>query len=530
MPRFPRPGRLLRNESGAFDLPSVLIGVAVVAILAVGVMALVFGAVPWAQSRAAAQDLAALTTAQGTAKAKDGEYADPTRMAQLGYLSSDTALDFSLSADGSCWVGVAKAKSGKHFYTVNGSAPAELTRGTKPDCLGASPRYEKVIAGRSGACGLGAGTLYCWGDNAYGQLGGGTIDSAGRPVRAAAGELTGKTITDADSGGWHTCAIDAGGVLYCWGSNSYGKSGDGTLTVLPSPVSVRGHLQGKRVTSVSLTNQTSCAVAEEKLYCWGSGIGVPATLGDKARSAASKLPLLVDGGDLDGVAVKSVSVSFNHACALSTSGKAYCWGEPYPWQNGTNTSAGPNYAAVPKAVDMSKVDGGAFTDLNLGNQSACAIGSGKAYCWGFGREGQTGNGALAETKIPTPVGGTATAGKTLVQISAAGHTSCAMDDQGEWFCWGDNAYGQLSTGDSKPVLYPRPYEGAAVIGGKPNQLSLGEYNLCALKERAVFCAGSGDGATLGDGKSTSSRVPVEVAEPVNAKSWAETVLDGGRLS
>lgn len=75
---MPRPHRhparqSLRTSSGAFDLPSIITGVVVVGILTAGVLAAIFGVIPWAQDRSAKQDLAAINTAQGVTYAKDGQ-------------------------------------------------------------------------------------------------------------------------------------------------------------------------------------------------------------------------------------------------------------------------------------------------------------------------------------------------------------------------------------------------------------------------------------------------------------------------
>ena len=113
-----------RSQSGAFDLPSILIGVAVVAILAVGVMAAVFGVIPWAQDRAAQQDLAAVSTAQGTAYAHGGSFAGKDALVSAGWLGQGTpaALDTKTDADGKCYVAVTKSRAGTR-YIVSSDKP-----------------------------------------------------------------------------------------------------------------------------------------------------------------------------------------------------------------------------------------------------------------------------------------------------------------------------------------------------------------------------------------------------------------------
>lgn len=79
-----------KNEKGAFDLPSIMIGVAVVAILTVGVLAAIFGVIPWAQDNAAKQDASAVVTAQGVYHAQFGsDKASGERYASLTTLQGD---------------------------------------------------------------------------------------------------------------------------------------------------------------------------------------------------------------------------------------------------------------------------------------------------------------------------------------------------------------------------------------------------------------------------------------------------------
>ena len=119
-----------RTQSGAFDLPSVLIGVAVVAILAIGVMATIFGVIPWAQDRAAKQDLAAIHTAQGATYAHAGGFTDKAMLVNDGWLGSGTpdALDAKADPEGKCYVAVTTSKTGHRFVISNDKpTPRELT-------------------------------------------------------------------------------------------------------------------------------------------------------------------------------------------------------------------------------------------------------------------------------------------------------------------------------------------------------------------------------------------------------------------
>jgi alpha-tubulin suppressor-like RCC1 family protein len=88
------------------------------------------------------------------------------------------------------------------------------------------------------SCGLtSAGQAYCWGYNFYGQLGDSTTVSP-RKVPVAVVQPAGVTFSQLSIGGSHTCGVTSGGQAYCWGRNTQGQFGDGTLTGALTPTAV----------------------------------------------------------------------------------------------------------------------------------------------------------------------------------------------------------------------------------------------------------------------------------------------------
>lgn len=128
-------------QAGAFDLPSIAVGVLAVGILALGVMAAVFGVIPWTQDNAARQDLTAVRTAEGVSLVRDGVFYHSAGLANARYLPPSERVDVAVNTAGTCYVGLAKSATGKMFYATNsGNDPRELTPttaidGKLPGCL-----------------------------------------------------------------------------------------------------------------------------------------------------------------------------------------------------------------------------------------------------------------------------------------------------------------------------------------------------------------------------------------------------------
>ncbi len=187
--------------------------------------------------------------------------------------------------------------------------------------------FISIVVGAAHSCGLQSdGDAWCWGSNVHGQVGGGEIAS---PGISAPTLVTGAHRWAAISAGWNfTCGVERGGRVYCWGDNASGQLGDGTTTERRSPVAVSGDLT---FVAASAGNAHACAVtAQGDAYCWGENSG--GQLGDGSR-VDRHTPVKVRTS-LRFVAVATGAV---HTCALATDGEAYCWGRNTYGQLGDGT-------------------------------------------------------------------------------------------------------------------------------------------------------------------------------------------------
>jgi alpha-tubulin suppressor-like RCC1 family protein len=93
-------------------------------------------------------------------------------------------------------------------------------------CTAGASCVSSISAGETHSCAARAGAVYCWGGNRYGQLGGPPSGSGASDTQSVSGEATPRVASIADSarpvtavaaGGRHTCALGAGGQVFCWG-------------------------------------------------------------------------------------------------------------------------------------------------------------------------------------------------------------------------------------------------------------------------------------------------------------------------
>lgn len=94
-----------------------------------------------------------------------------------------------------------------------------------------------------------------------------------------------------------------------------------------------------------------------------------------------------------------------------------------------------------------------FVAVSVGHTHACALTqSGQAYCWGSNEYGQLGTGDLASQQTPAPV----TGGHTFTLIDAGEQSTCALTVDSKAYCWGRNSYGAVGLGTTSPLFVSAP--------------------------------------------------------------------------
>jgi Regulator of chromosome condensation (RCC1) repeat len=296
-----------------------------------------------------------------------------------------------------------------------------------------------VAAGETHTCALtSAGAVWCWGLNASGQLGNGTRNNSSSPlpVLNAAGNAPLSGVVTIAAGQDHTCAVTNSGGALCWGDNSQGELGNGSTTSSSLPVAVSGLSSG--VASISAGPGFTCAVTTTgAAECWG--LGVSGQLGNGA-AADSLAPAQVSGMS---AGVAEIAAGASHACALTDEGAVWCWGLNASGQLGDGTlgsSATP--VRVLGAVGNAALSG--VVAIVAGQDHTCGTTATEAVtCWGNLNEAAP---VSADTTSSTAEAQSNGQSNGVVAIAESDSHSCAVHADGTVWCWGLNADGQLGNG------------------------------------------------------------------------------------
>ena len=230
------------------------------------------------------------------------------------------------------------------------------------------------------------GQAYCWGANNQGQLGNNSTTVSRIPV--AVQMPAGVSFQSIAAGYAHTCALTTTGQAYCWG---YGdRLGNNSTTNSLTPVAVQMPA-GVSFQSIAAGSLHTCALTTTgQAYCWG--YGGSGQLGNNS-TAVSRIPVAVQMPA--GVSFQFIAAGYYHTCALTNEGKAYCWGQGGSGRLGNNSTTD---SRIPVAVQIPA--GVSFQSIAAGSIHTCALTTeGKAYCWGLKLGGDSITGSLTPLAV-----------------------------------------------------------------------------------------------------------------------------------
>ena len=286
----------------------------------------------------------------------------------------------------------------------------------------------------------GEGVIWCWGDGVGGQLGNGSdadLDRAGAVLSGSGTPLPG--FGQFEVGAGHACGLRSAGEVWCWGSNQAGQlsQGDGADTSSWFPVAMlapdNSRLQG--VTQVAVGDRFTCMIRTDRTV-WCVGDGGYGQLGNGTWNSYT-LPVEVMTSSSSALAnVAQVSCGSLTSCARTGDGKVYCWGRGEEGQLGNGTGSSSQYAV--QVADLQGV-----TDLAVGQDYACAaLQDNSVWCWGTNGSAQLGDGTVLGRSRPARTMFDRSSGHPVLIAPGNGHTALLLDN-GQMWGWGSNSRGQL---------------------------------------------------------------------------------------
>jgi alpha-tubulin suppressor-like RCC1 family protein len=358
------------------------------------------------------------------------------------------------------------------------------------------PGTERIAAGNGFACGIADQGTYCWGSNAFGELGVGNTTPSALPAGVNG------NFTSLSAGARHMCARDVTGIVRCWGDNAQGQLGDGTTFSRLAPAAGPG---GPFQVVTSGDTHTCALGTDGTAFCWGANTDGQLGNGSLVRSLS---PVAVTGAP----PFATIAAGANHTCALDRTGAAWCWGDNTDGQLGDGTTADRTRpVAVSGGVFYSALAGG-------GDTHSCALElSGVVRCWGANDVGQLGVGATAPVTTPIAVPSSV----AFTQLTLGDRHTCGIGTDAVAYCWGLNAAGQI--GDNSLISRTSPMAVAAnarfnkITGGTAFNCGVtfgavtGEDNVIVFSRRSLLCWGSNTTGQFGRGSTTSALTPTAAA-------------------
>ena len=423
--------------------------------------------------------------------------------------------------------------------TVTPALPLAPVAADGNEAPGNPGAFRAITAGEDHTCAiLGNGTVKCWGNNGFAQLGLGDTQIRGNEPGEMGGNLpavdlgTGRTAVAITAGQFHTCAVLDNGAVKCWGYNNAGQLGLGDTATRGDTAGEMGDNlpavalgAGRTATAIAAGYRHTCARLDNgAVKCWGRnglgrlGLGDTENRGDGSGEMGDSLPAVNLG---TGRTASAIAGGDGHTCALLDNATVKCWGNGASGQLGLGDTATRGVTAGEMGDNLPAVNlgtGRSAVAISAGASHTCALlDNATVKCWGFNLYGQLGQGdttnrgnaanQMGDNLAPVSLG----TGRTAIAVAADDQWVCTLLDNASVKCWGYNESGQLGLGTTH-----NRGDGAGEMGDNlpavdlgtgrsANAVTAGWRHACARLDTAdLKCWGQGLYGQLGSGD-TSNR-------------------------
>jgi len=326
------------------------------------------------------------------------------------------------------------------------------------------------------------------------------LDNGGHLVTVALG--TGMKAKSLALGYNHSCVLLKNNFVKCWGNNTAGNLGYEDTTMRGLAASDMGDnlpfvdLGGLPTFELTANTGHTCArLSDNTIKCWGNNTEGELGLGSITNRGDSSAPYHDMGAyfpgtnprglppvDLgNGVAAAHVSAGGGFNCAIVSDGSVRCWGRNDAsgnlgtlWCVDNNQNYGPCSNSIygnslqSYGSDSNQM-GLHLPTVNLGSAKiAVAIASGNTFtcalfsdngfkCWGYNELGELGLGdtvdrGASSNQMGNQLPNLGFGGHTVKTFSVGNEHACAVLDDNTVSCWGRNQDGELGLGDTSTHL------------------------------------------------------------------------------
>jgi alpha-tubulin suppressor-like RCC1 family protein len=337
---------------------------------------------------------------------------------------------------------------------------------------------------------LSDGRVAAWGSNQLGQVGNDSTEDALAPVLV--GEIHSAIAVAA--GEYYSVALLSDGTLLSWGY----------AAVLPPPGGLQGwtaprpvvHAEAEDMVEISAGNAHALA---RRAAGDAIGIGWSVYLGDGELVETDGHP---EVALYTGRQVTSVAAGDMHSLMALASGEVVAWGDNFHGQLGDGTQE-------PRAHEVAVQGLGGVTQVAVGLSHSLARDlDGRVHAWGWNLAGALGSGTTLDERAPALVEGIATA----VRVDAGWYHSLALLEDGTVLSWGNADDGQLG----REIVYDpmtvtsTAWSPGAVLDGALDVAAGGDHTLVVLTDGRVVSFGENALGQLGTGDTENRALPAEV--------------------
>ncbi|MCB1017188.1 MAG: carboxypeptidase regulatory-like domain-containing protein [Acidimicrobiales bacterium] len=436
-----------------------------------------------------------------------------------------------------CWGASNVGQLGYGGTAALGNAPGEMGVDLPAVDLGRGRTVQSLSSGDAHTCAiLDDRSLRCWGSGGVGRLGLGNTANRGDGPDEMGDALPavdlgpGRVATVVTAGEAHSCAVLDNATVKCWGNNASGQLGQGNTTTRGDGANEMGNAlaasslgTGATPLAVDAGGSTTCVrLDDRRIKCWGEnqsgrlGLGDTTDRGDNAGEMGDNLPAVDVAARRPVLDIESGGMT----CVLLQGGLVRCWGLNGSGQLGLGDTSPRGDGGNEMGDDLPFVplgSGERAEAIAVGREHACALLAGGAVkCWGDNGDGRLGLGDVDDRgDAPGELGDTLPAvalgsGRTATAVSAGRAHTCALLDNGQVKCWGDNFTGQLGLGDNTDRGDAPGEMGDALpavnlgTGRTATAIWAGNRRTCArLDNSTLKCWGDGVAGLLGLGDATN---------------------------